>query len=150
VERIVSFYHYILRSPTHYLHDRLRNESIDLRGFVEKQLTLECDNLQVRYLCSDDLSGVAIGACTRSMLEQAKENLASRFAAVGLMERFDQSLQLTAQRLGWKKTESPRINIAAAGTKRKETDATTLALIKSANELDAELYQFAAEQFAKN
>lgn len=147
IERIISFYHYITRHQTHYLHDKIVQGSLSLHDFVQQRLTLECDNLQVRYLCSDDLSGVAIGACTPQMLEQAKDNIASRFAAIGITEQFDDTLRLVAKAFDWRHVQSPQINVAPKVNKDAPCSAETRALIASTNELDLELYEFGKQLF---
>ena len=149
VSRLISYYHYIRSSETHYLHDWLVKEDVSLRAFFERQPTMEIDNLHLRFLCSTDCSNVPIGGCTRSMLAEAKENLQSHFAVIGLQEYFAQSLVLTARTLGWTHITNAEINRAPVKPKSNENDDATLSLIRSLNELDIELYDFAKLLFAK-
>lgn len=147
VKRIASFYHYIRRQDEHYLHRKIVDENLSLAQFVQQQLTLECDNLQTRYLCTSDLSGVPIGSCTKEMLAEAKQNLVERFAFVGVAESFAQSLELAARTLAWRNTKMPTINVAPRDS--KPLDERDAAAIRSANELDCELHLFAQELFQK-
>ncbi len=147
VSRLISYYHYIRSSETHYLHDWVVNEDVSLQAFFESQPTMEIDNLQLRFLCSTDCSNVPIGGCTKSMLAEAKENLQSHFAVVGLQEYFTQSLVLTARTLGWTHITNPEINRAPVKPKSSDRDEATLNLIRSSNELDIELYDFGKQLF---
>jgi Sulfotransferase family len=147
VARLISYYYYIRSSKTHYLHDWVVSEDISPRAFFESKPTMEIDNLQLRFLCSADCSNVPIGGCTREMLAEAKENLKTRFAVVGLQEYFSQSLELTARTMGWKNITNPEINRAPEKSKPAESDEQVLQLVRSLNELDMELYEFGQELF---
>jgi hypothetical protein len=149
IARLISYYYYIRTSEPHYLHDWVVNEDVPLHTFFESKPTMEIDNLHLRFLCSTDCSNVPIGGCTREMLEEAKDNLKNKFAVVGLQEYFPQSLELTAKTMGWSKITNPEINRAPERAKSAESDAKTLKLIRSMNELDIELYEFAKELFVK-
>ena len=107
VERIISHYYYVLRTPEHYLHADVAANKIDLENYVYRGISTELDNGQTRLL-SGYLSGavhnqdIDYGGCTREMLEKAKNNLSNHFSVVGLSEHFDESLLLMKQRLGWR------------------------------------------------
>jgi hypothetical protein len=148
VERIVSFYHYIRRNQEHYLHAKLVNENLSLTDFVQQKLTLECDNLQVRYLCSSDLSGIPIGSCTRDMLAEAMSNVENSFAVVGLKERFDDTLTLMARTFDWKVPRKKiRINYSGDDRAVHDIDKSTRNAIAKINHLDEELYHCARDLF---
>jgi hypothetical protein len=85
------------------------------------------------------------------MLGEAKENL-GRFDAVGVVERFDESLALILERVGDADPSSPprvpeyesrRVNPDRPAL--EELDDESLAALRRHNELDLELQAFACE-----
>jgi DNA repair exonuclease SbcCD ATPase subunit len=85
---------------------------------------------------------------TEEMLEQAKRNLREELVFFGLTERFDESLVLAKQRLGFRSIlykSSGRVN-----TKRPRGDEVSEELAAAAercNRYDIELYRYAEELF---
>ena len=147
VSRLISYYHYVRSSQTHYLHDWVMGEEIGMHDFFLRKPTMEVDNMHVRFLCTTDCSNVQIGECTQAMLEEAKFNLKNSFDVVGLQEEFDKTMLLTASSLKWKRVTKPEINRNPLKPKRDQVPEETILLIKSLNELDIELYAFAKELF---
>ncbi len=90
VERIVSYYTYIKRNPTHYMYERIVGQRLSLQAWVETIDYVALDNGQLRNWC--DEQEVPVGECTESMLQSAKKNLSQHCAVIGLTERFDESL----------------------------------------------------------
>jgi len=79
-------------------------------------------------------------------LERAKDNLRKHFVAVGLMERFDESLLLMKRRLGWNKhLFYARRNTAPRPSSGGDVPPETLKRIVEHTRLDAELVRFGAE-----
>jgi len=93
---------------------------------------------------------VPYGECSGEMLEQAKYNLNKFFIAVGITEKFDESLILFKERLKWKRYP---VYLKLRRTPNKpslnEISKETLQIIEKYNELDIELYEFAKRMFAK-
>jgi hypothetical protein len=84
----------------------------------------------------------------KAMLARARENLA-RFLFVGINEKFDESLMLLASTLGWNSLPNyfPRlINKVKASSTR---EAAALEAVRSANELDTELYAYACDRLER-
>lgn len=50
VERVVSLYHYVKRSPGHYLYKYGFADRRDVEDFVQRPITSEIDNWQTRLL----------------------------------------------------------------------------------------------------
>ena len=103
------------------------------------------DNLQTRMLCG---SPVPFGEVTPTMLEQAKENLRSAFTVFGLAERFDESLVLLKNRLGYRDIlykDMRRFNPERA--RGHDMPPQLAEVARRANHLDIELYAFACELF---
>ena len=137
VERVVSLYYYVRKIPAHPFHDAARR--MTLAEFVEGG-TEQAVNHQTRLLAGreDDFTDAA--------LADAIENL-SRFAAVGLVERFDESLVLFRKILGWRRIHYVKGNVTKGRPAREEIPTTTVRIIEERNAFDMELYRFASARF---
>lgn len=141
VSRVLSLYRYIVTTPKHPLHDQVLDRS--LIEFVSGQVDVEeIENGQTRQI-----AGVSEGRPDASSLARAKQNLAD-FAAIGLVERFDESVMLFKKRLGWKMPFYVPKNV----TRGVHADLTMEAreIIRDRNSLDLELYQFARQIFQEH
>ncbi len=112
------------------------------------------DNLQTRMLSDlEDPFGVP---ASDELLARAKESLGSGFAAFGLVERFDESLLVLNAAFDWPLRAYRRERASAVpvrdGQPRVSATVADLPpasreLIAERNQLDRELYAFAAERF---
>lgn len=131
-ERVFSLYHYIRHKEQHRRHEVFKQ--ID---DLETALPQIGANLQTRLI-----SGLpAKQEPTSDDLEQAKRNLETLFLFAGILERFDETLLLLNQMLGWSQTfiHPPHLNATSRNGKQSE------ALYRRAlelNALDMELYEF--------
>jgi hypothetical protein len=147
VDRIISFYYYVLSEPKHYLHDTVKAKKLSLDDFVVSGLSNELDNGQVRLIAGCDVD-LEYGGCSRELLEIAKYNIQNFFAVVGLQERFDESLILMKKKLGWKKTILYRkSNITRGKPSVRDVSRDVVRSIEKINELDCELYDFVKDNF---
>lgn len=150
VDRVISSYYQTRRARI----DPLKQEAqkLTLEEFVLSGLRTALDNGQTRMLSGaaveEDLNGkvVPYGQCTREMLELAKKNLRG-FIAVGLSERFDESLMLFKQALSWSNVYYVKANVGRNKTTRNRLSRSALSCIERYNELDLELYQYASRLF---
>jgi Galactose-3-O-sulfotransferase len=143
VSRVLSLYRYIATNPQHYLHEQVADRS--LIDFVSSQVdTEEVENGQTRQI-----AGVTQGSPNGASLLRAKQNLAEAFAAVGLVERFDESLILFKRRLGWKMPFYVRKNVTRRSLEEEATNEAR-EIISSRNTLDVELYEFGRELFQEH
>lgn len=157
ISRAISFYHYVYREPSHYLHDFVTTREMDLREFIERRLTVEMNNGQVRLLCNTagamfpDEHGEIIGhgKCTAEMLRQAKHNLETHFSVVGLTRRFDESLMLMKHAFSWGNIFYLRRNVSYDRPPLKEVAPDVIRLIEGHNQLDIELCQHAEQVFLR-
>lgn len=148
VDRVVSHYYYARRLPEHYLHDAIR-AGMTLKEYVTTAgggLSLELDNGQTRSIAGAPHHLLEVGACTEEMLELAKQNLDRHFGAVGLLERFDESLLVFRRAFGWGIPFYVRRNVTRNRPRVREIDADTLAVIEDHNRLDMELYRYATQR----
>lgn len=139
VERTLSHVHG-MRSAS---DDAAASRSLE-EVLADRSLLL--DNLQTRML-----SGVLepFAEVTGEMLAQAKQNLASPSLTFGLTERFDESLVLIKQRLGWRSLvyRSQRVNDKRPHA--AQLSSHELQAVERHNAHDLELYRFASELFAR-
>ncbi|MEC4891518.1 MAG: sulfotransferase family 2 domain-containing protein [Oscillatoria sp. PMC 1051.18] len=151
VERIISSYHYILRSPVHYLHNYVTTKQISLENFVSTGMSTDTDNGQTRRLAgvsAGKLSGeriVDFGECYPELLTQAKENLINHFSVVGVVDKFDESLLLMKKELAWNNCYYISRNITKHKPNERQIKKETIEIIKENNQLDLQLYTFAQE-----
>ncbi|WP_262054874.1 hypothetical protein, partial [Burkholderia thailandensis] len=145
VARLVSYYFYALKEPMNYLHAYLLQRRIGLEQFLTSDASIDLDNYQVRAV-----SGAAFGSSRERVsgahLELAKRNLVERFAAFGLTERFDASMQHFSRRFGWAPAPQERRNEGAYGRDVALGDACR-ACVEEKNRFDIELYRFAQAHF---
>lgn len=154
IERIISTYYFARRWPQHYLYEILNSQNLSLEDFLQSKITTELDNDQVRHI-----SGVRghtyppdrrvdFGEVSRDILNLAISNLENYFAVVGLTERFDESIILMKNTLGWKHIPFYlRKNVTKERPQIKDIPRNTLKIIEKYNELDCELYEYVSKSF---
>ncbi len=89
----------------------------------------------------------AYGKCSDELLKLAKHNIDNHFSCVGLVERFDESLAMMSCMFAWKNVYYAKTNVSHKSQKATGVDKKTLNLIRKYNELDIDLYAYAAERF---
>lgn len=147
IERVISHYYYILRCPKHPYYEKITSNHYTLKDYVEKFQNMEMDNGQTRILAGIGWGG-PFGGCSRNILDKARENLDTHFAAVGISERFDDFLAVLSFLFDWDiKRYTPR-NITEDRAKKEELDRDTLEAIIKYNQLDMELYEYAKRRFS--
>lgn len=145
VERVLSYYHFIHRTPDHYLYDTIVSNNMSLLECLENKIPVMMNNGQTRLL-SGVWGKVGFGKCDADMLAVAQENLVKHFAVVGLMEEFDASLLLLQQAFAWENIFYKRRNVTK---EQKQVDEATREAVLAVNQLDLKLYAFAQELFAE-
>ena len=90
----------------------------------------------------DDCPGYPPDAAAR--LAAAKSNLAA-FDFVGITEEFPRSVRLLCHELGWRVPDAiPHVNRSGSENLLSEIDSQTLEILQARNQLDSELYRYAA------
>ena len=146
-DRIISYYHYVLRSKDHYLHDEVVGGKMSLNSFIKSQITLELDNDQTRHL-SGLFYDIPFGKITKDILEVAKRNIDKDFLIVGLSEKFDESLLLMKKFLNWRHLPLyVRKNVTKNRPETNTFNSQDLNLIREYNSFDVQLYSYAAKKF---
>ena len=141
--RLLSHYAYVRRTPEHYLHAEVVARRLTFDEYMLGGLSSELNDGQVRLLCGrEDAEDVAYGQVPEAMLEEAQTNLRD-FVAVGVSERFDESLALFQALLGWPAVEYEAQNVAESTAAAPVLTEATRALIARYNRLDLRLYDYA-------
>ncbi len=142
VDRALSHYYYILKSPKHYLHSQVAGRQMSLKDYVSSEL----DNHQARMIAGGDAASAPIDKCSTQTLEVAKQHLQEQFAVVGTVERFDETLVLLKEVFGWATPFYAKANVTQNRPKRRSLSAEELEVITSRNQIDLELYDYANQQ----
>jgi hypothetical protein len=155
VERVISLYHYCSENQDHHLHHLIRGRRLTLADFVAARVTVETNDLAVRYLTGSYhplpilfdqfcnllarfLQRRSVRRCPTRRLGAALQVLRT-FQHVGCTERAGDSVAFFAEKFGY---IGPNASLARLnGTGRlPQISAATRRLIESENELDLELY----------
>jgi hypothetical protein len=142
VERAISHYYHYRRMTGDPVHALAMQST--LAQWVASRGLVEMDNGQTRRLAGG--MNLPCGRVNSGMLERAKSNLAA-FAAVGLTERFEESLILFQRAFGWTLRPFTARNVADNRPRCAEVSGEALAAIDRCNRYDLELYRFASDLF---
>lgn len=150
VERVISHFAYIQWQKLHAWHARVTSAGITLEQWVRFGLADAWDNLQVRRLTLRADDDVPFEETTRQMLDEAKRVLSDQVDFLGITERYEESVRLFAQQLGWQQPVAiERLNVSPNRQSAADLPPSTRAAILEHNELDIELYTFAADLFER-
>jgi Galactose-3-O-sulfotransferase len=144
IQRVISHYHYVRRSPQ--VPGHMAAQTMSLAEYVVAQRA----NLQTRMLYGliDHKA-----SCETEILAIAKHHIDTSFAVVGILERFDETLALLQLAFNWTMPVYIQQNIATQAKQASssalppDVSAKTLALIGEKNAMDIALYQYAQEKF---
>jgi len=142
VERVISEYYFQLRNASEKLHSGLIREGLTLDQFVRGESFADVHNTQTRML-----AGAPAQAAPGELLELAWVNLRDRIRVFGMRERFDESMLLFRQALGWRWIIYRPVNVNHRRPSIGAVDAETVQAIERANALDRELYSRASSLF---
>lgn len=141
LDRVLSFYNYILGKQDHPLHARC--QSLSLEAFLQQQPTPELSNGQTRRFSGtlhqqnpDD----------EGSLDIAKDVLNQCFTDVWVTEHFDQALLLLQHKYGFEDVFSQRSNVSVKRVSRHDLSAATVELILDMNQEDVHLHEWAKER----
>jgi hypothetical protein len=147
VERVLSQCYYMAQKPTHRLYQVIQQENLSTRALLEEGY-ISIHNVQTYWISGADISYFRDGTYYPDIIAQAKQNIDQYFTFVGLNEHFDESLVMLKHLMGWKRYPIyAQKNVT--GTRRKQDKETeeTVATIRRFNQMDLELYDYAAKYF---
>lgn len=145
VERIISYYYFILRYPGHYLYETITARQLTLQDVLESGVSKEFNNGQTRLLSG--MQNVAYGECDAKLLDLALENLQTHFRLAGTTDRFDEFLVLSSKLYGWKKPFYIRKHVARKRPHSQDLSKQVRDSIKKHNQLDIALYEYVERKF---
>jgi glycosyltransferase involved in cell wall biosynthesis len=144
LERIVSHYYYVLRTPESRLYDLIASGRVGLREYAER--FPYAHNGQTRVL-GGTLFSRQPEPPNEETLAAAKRNLSNHFLLAGLAERFDETILLLRRALGWRWPFYVNRNVTRGRPSRDEIPQDAIRVIEELNRLDTELYDWAADRF---
>jgi hypothetical protein len=152
VARAISDYNFAVSNPEHNLYREVNEKGMSLLQYVEMRAQSGLANLYTRLLsgCVNWENLALSGALSQNTLEGAKENV-RKCAAVGITERFDESILLFKKKLGWSSCHYVRENVTPSiRVNRNQVSSDVEKAIKEYYLLDIELYQYCLEIFNEN
>jgi hypothetical protein len=144
VERLISHYQYVRERP-HRLSRRVIEESMTLEDYIRSGISVELNDWQTRVLAG--ATNAPFGTTDRAMLDRALGNVEQHFAVVGLSERFEETVVMLKQSLGWKRAWFTNLNATRDRPPRAAVPDDALRAIREVNALDIELYERARQRF---
>lgn len=147
VDRVISHYYFVLQHPDHYLYKLVKGNNLSLHDYIARRTSIELDNDQTRYFLLREHREIPFGGVTDSMLDEARGVLDAYFPAIGLAERFDESLVYLQCLFGWLDISYHKKNVTKERPKMADVAPETLALIREVNRFDVALYEHARRLF---
>ena len=149
VDRIISHYYYVLKTPSHYLHEKVLKYKMNLKEYVSSGISKELNNSQLRYISAGD-SRIDLNKCSHDLIDKTQTILDNFFVVVGIKEFFDETMIMLRKALNWKRPPVYiKQNVTKTRIKKEELDNDTMETIKKYNQLDIGLYHAAAVDFKK-
>ena len=147
IERAISYYFYVKRDrPERYENGLYKTaKKYNIEDFYRLP---KMDNGQTRILSG--LPSKYFESCHPWLLKQAQKNLTNGFTAIGITERFAETLELIKQTFDWPlKNQAIRAKHNKNKPKRESLSPQVIQALRETHQLDLELYQFAQELFEK-
>ena len=147
-DRLVSLYYFALTETKTQLYRRVIDERMSLEEFAACGVSPDIDNGQTRQLSGlpDLYRFDEIAPCPPEALDAAIANLEG-LTAFGLAERFDESVLLMQEALGWPDVRYFSDNVNYRRPRREPIPESALGVIEARNHLDRRLYQHAVQVF---
>ncbi|WP_303982318.1 sulfotransferase family 2 domain-containing protein [Niallia circulans] len=133
IDRVISTYYYIKRTPEHPIYNRVKKMSIG--EFINTKDT------HANYLVSN-MQTTYISGKYPPDLEEAKNNLLQHFDLVGITEMFDKSIFLMKKTFKWIDVNYKSMNVTNNRPSINQHSKDIIDLIKAKNQMDLELYEF--------
>ncbi len=149
IERVISFYYYVLRMPNHYLYRYGFAPGMSLREMYQHTKCVELDNLQVRMMNAQPAHHPLMGTVDESMLATAEKNLRyiANHGVVAVVERMPELLEVLERDEGWNASMMTRSNVTEKRPGAESLDSVTLEIIRESNQYDLRLHDLAVRLF---
>lgn len=137
VDRVISLYYWIRETRASTLHELVKGMSLSHFAGSGFAITSNYQTSLLSGLMSD----------SEEALAAAKNNLELPHTTFGLKERFDESLILFRNVLGWKRVYYSRRNVTGSRPGKQEVSDDVIRTIEQHNRADIDLYNFARQRF---
>jgi len=145
VDRALSYYLYIKRTPIHYLYDTFISENISFDDFLERgDLNMEVTNGQTKLIAGAEQKEF----CTLVMFEEAKVHLETNFFLIGIMEKYVETLFLLNSHLGWSQPINYKV-LNVTREQKTELSKEQRDKILELNKFDTAIYKYGIDTFEK-
>ena len=142
LERIISSYYY---SRELVLDMNLRKlfKNMSLYDYVSSNQWNFITDMGYWPASTENLQTRMLAGTIEDDLETAKNNIKKYFSVVGTTERFDETLKIVRKKLGWDTHPYEKRKIGLNKPSLEEIPDEIIEIIKSKNEKDMALYEFA-------
>jgi hypothetical protein len=151
VERIMSKYYYIRRSPDNHLYNEVVGKNLSLEEYVKADLDIPLDvrNGLIRYLLDYNEYFSKEYTVTRADLNKVIERLDNNFSFFGLAEEFDASLAILKKIFDWgdQNLRYELKNVTENRPKKSEISPRVISIIENQISYDLELYDYVKKRF---
>ena len=142
IDQVISHYYHLVRSDKE-VHQRIIEKNRSLRSFADFEWA---KNLQTAFITgTQDVR--EIEKDPEGALTLAKKRLSEDIYQFGVTEKFDESLLLFREKLGWKNLVYQRFNVAKNRPENHQLNDEDLLKIRKNNQLDLRLYEFGRALF---
>jgi hypothetical protein len=143
IDRIVSHYFFVKRRKNHYLHEEVITKDLSLKEYAESDLSDELRNWYVQHFSG--MSSTEVMEKPELALESAKIGLA-QYDLIGFLDEYELFMKRLISLANLQKELKLSVHNRTENRPRlDQITSETVEVIKSVNNLDCELYQWAHE-----
>jgi hypothetical protein len=148
VERIISHYYYVCRSPKHYLFNEVTVNKMSLIDYATSSLSGELRN---NYVCRFlQISAEEAESTPDESINSAYSILRDKYAVVGIMDNIDSAMKILASKASFRdEYKDKKLNVTIDRPKQTEIEQSTLDAIAEVNQLDVRLYDLVKKHLAQ-
>lgn len=149
VERIISHYYYVLRTPAHYLHKKVTENNMSLADYVTSDLCGELRNSYVaRFL---EIPADEVDKNADKCVARAQKIIKEEYSVTGILDRLHETMESLARSRNFhSKFKSRKLNVTTDRPTQQGIEKNVLCAIETTNALDVRLYQSIAENITRN
>jgi len=140
VDRVVSHYFYVLRSPEHYLHEAVAGAGLSLEEYVSSGMSTELHN---HYVTS--FLGISEAEARRDVdasVNRAYELIRRDYAVVGALDQLEATVNRIGKLLGFLDSfNTGNRNVTSGRPEVEEVSQEALVTIRRINSMDIALYE---------
>jgi hypothetical protein len=146
IDRAISAYFYNKGNKTSDVYQIIKKNNLSLEQYLDANIEPWSNNAMTKHFAGCDLDEFK-QECTQEMFEKAKYNLMNHCIAVGLTEKFDESLEILKSKLNWSKVKYESKNITPKKKEKIDIGQNVLNKIETLNNYDIEFYKLGKDIF---